>query len=187
MKVIGAGLPTTGTLSLRKALKILGFGPVYHLAELLEIPENWSTHLTFKDTSEFGKSHVGGIHDCHKFLKAHRARRSKDKKEVKKQLHSIFKDYESALDFPANLFYKELADVYPEAKIILTVTDTSLVYAKRTVLNFGNFRLYVKSFVHRLASCFHGVIPRPFTILLKEIVDPDCLFEKHQLFIWNLA
>jgi hypothetical protein len=37
--VLGAGLPRTGTLSLRNALEILGFGPCHHMAELHAKPD----------------------------------------------------------------------------------------------------------------------------------------------------
>ena len=33
----------------------------------------------------------------------------------------IFADYQSSLDFPASLFYRELLDKYPDAKVVLTV------------------------------------------------------------------
>lgn len=36
--VIGAGLPRTGTLSLKSALDLLGFGPTYHMFELMRRP-----------------------------------------------------------------------------------------------------------------------------------------------------
>jgi hypothetical protein len=39
MKIIGAGLGRTGTLSLKLALEQLGFGPCYHMAELMMHPE----------------------------------------------------------------------------------------------------------------------------------------------------
>jgi Sulfotransferase domain len=40
IKVIGAGFGRTGTLSMRAALEVLGFGPCYHMFELLERPEH---------------------------------------------------------------------------------------------------------------------------------------------------
>src|SRR4051794_10397381 len=40
MKVIGAGFGRTGTLSLKVALEVLGYGPCYHMIELLEHPEH---------------------------------------------------------------------------------------------------------------------------------------------------
>src|SRR6478752_4325732 len=35
MKVIGAGMPRTGTLTQKMALEMLGFGPCYHMVDVL--------------------------------------------------------------------------------------------------------------------------------------------------------
>jgi hypothetical protein len=43
LKVIGAGLGRTGTLSLKAALERLGFGPCYHMTELFQHPERTPT------------------------------------------------------------------------------------------------------------------------------------------------
>jgi len=40
VKVIGAGFGRTGTMSLKVALETLGFGPCYHMMELLAYPEH---------------------------------------------------------------------------------------------------------------------------------------------------
>ncbi|CAF3750791.1 unnamed protein product [Rotaria sordida] len=39
LRIIGAGLPRTGTSSLKAALEQLGFGPCHHMAELFDKPE----------------------------------------------------------------------------------------------------------------------------------------------------
>ena len=62
--------------------------------------------------------------------------------------------------------------MYPESKVILTVSDSSQVFAKSSAGSFGAFRIYIKSAVHRLASSLHCVIPRPFVVMMKEMVDP---------------
>ncbi|MUL43720.1 sulfotransferase family protein [Streptomonospora sp. PA3] len=49
MKVIGAGLPRTGTSSLKAALERLGFGPCYHMFELMRNPghiERWKAAVS---------------------------------------------------------------------------------------------------------------------------------------------
>ena len=49
LQVIGAGFGRTGTLSLKGALEILGFGPCYHMMEVLKRPHHdllWHTALT---------------------------------------------------------------------------------------------------------------------------------------------
>jgi Sulfotransferase domain len=37
--------------------------------------------------------------------------------------HRLFDGYQSAVDWPASAFYRDLMSVYPEAKVILTVRD----------------------------------------------------------------
>ena len=92
MKVIGAGFGRTGTLSMRAALERLGYGPCYHMVELLDHPEHgplWTAALR------------GDAIDW----------------------EELFANYESATDWPACTFWRELADRYPEAKVVLTVRD----------------------------------------------------------------
>jgi Sulfotransferase domain len=50
LAVIGAGFGRTGTLSLRGALERLGFGPCYHMIELIEHPE----HVDFWERAAAG-------------------------------------------------------------------------------------------------------------------------------------
>jgi hypothetical protein len=42
----------------------------------------------------------------------------------------IFQEYRSAVDFPVAAFYRELAEHYPDAKVILTIRDSSAVWLK---------------------------------------------------------
>jgi hypothetical protein len=92
MKIIGAGLPRTGTSSLKAALDRLGFGPTYHMFELMQHPEHierWRPVMS-GDSLDWGR---------------------------------VFAGYDSAVDFPASIYWQELAEAYPEAKVILTVRD----------------------------------------------------------------
>ena len=41
LQVIGAGMPRTGTMSLKTALEQLGFGPCHHMTEVFAHPEQW--------------------------------------------------------------------------------------------------------------------------------------------------
>lgn len=92
MKIIGAGLPRTGTSSLKAALERLGFGPTYHMFELLGNPEH-----------------------------AERWRPVFDRESA--DWERVFAGYDSAVDFPASIYWQELAEAYPDAKVILTVRD----------------------------------------------------------------
>jgi hypothetical protein len=43
---------------------------------------------------------------------------------------ALFGRYESCVDFPACVFYAEVADAYPEAKVLLTVRDPQRAYER---------------------------------------------------------
>lgn len=53
---------------------------------------------------------------------------------------AIFEGYRSTVDWPSAEFYKELADAYPDAKVILSVRDAEAWYAstQATIFNFDN-------------------------------------------------
>ncbi len=50
MEVIGAGFGRTGTLSLKRALEDLGFGPAYHMQEAMRRPSHVRRWLGYADT-----------------------------------------------------------------------------------------------------------------------------------------
>ena len=91
MKVIGAGLPRTGTLSQKVALEMLGFGPCYHMVNV----------LTDLPLAEKWEAAMDGDADW----------------------DEIFGEHESTVDWPGAFFYRELADAYPDAKIVLSTRD----------------------------------------------------------------
>lgn len=41
----------------------------------------------------------------------------------------LFENYNSAVDFPVSIYYKQLAQYYPDSKFILTVRDTEKWHA----------------------------------------------------------
>lgn len=94
LHVIGAGLPRTGTLSLKAALEILGFGPCHHMYDLVEKTDR---------IVEFTRAYDGEKMDFRKLMQG----------------------YRSTVDSPTTDFYKELHQVYPQARIILTVRDSN--------------------------------------------------------------
>lgn len=95
LKVIGAGWGRTGTESLKKALEILGYDKCYHMFELMAHAESG------KQLDEWEKLERG----------------------EKPDYDFLFKGYESAVDFPAAMYYRELMQQYPDAKVILSVRD----------------------------------------------------------------
>lgn len=108
LSIIGAGLGRTGTLSLKAALEKLGFGPCYHMVEIME---NRHDH-----PPQWQKFSAGERNDW----------------------DSIFEGYGSTVDWPACYFWRELADYYPEAKVILSVRDAEAWYQsmRKTLISF---------------------------------------------------
>jgi hypothetical protein len=92
LKVIGAGLGRTGTMSLKLALERLGLGRCYHMVEVFQIPEA-----------------VGQWTDVGEGRGA--------------DWETIFAGYSATVDWPAATYWRELADRYPDAKVILTHRD----------------------------------------------------------------
>jgi hypothetical protein len=90
MKVIGAGLPRTATTTQLFALEQLGFGPCYHMRDVLMDLEGQLPHW---------EAVAAGNADW----------------------NTIFGDAQSTVDFPSGRFYKELMEVYPDAKVLLSV------------------------------------------------------------------
>eukprot|EP00188_Purpureofilum_apyrenoidigerum_P001859 Plantae.Rhodophyta-Purpureofilum_apyrenoidigerum.ctg20757.p1 GENE.Plantae.Rhodophyta-Purpureofilum_apyrenoidigerum.ctg20757~~Plantae.Rhodophyta-Purpureofilum_apyrenoidigerum.ctg20757.p1 ORF type:complete len:299 (-),score=58.96 Plantae.Rhodophyta-Purpureofilum_apyrenoidigerum.ctg20757:236-1090(-) len=112
LQVIGAGVGRTGTKSLRDALVILGY-PCYHMFEVFRkgVPEveKWRVVLQAKRRE---------------ILK------NEEKLEVPREAWmALFEEYKAAVDFPACIFYKDLKQQYPHAKVILTVRSRESWYA----------------------------------------------------------
>ena len=91
MKLIGAGLPRTGTLSQKVALEMLGVGPTYHMMNV----------LMDLDQANLWKRALAGDGPW----------------------DEIFDGFQSTVDAPGHHFYKELMDVYPDAKVLLSTRD----------------------------------------------------------------
>ncbi|MFO1050224.1 MAG: sulfotransferase [Geminicoccaceae bacterium] len=96
LKIIGAGFGRTGTASLKIALEKLGFGPCYHMSEVLARPE----HVRL--WTEVG--------------------------EGRPDFARIFADFSATVDFPACIYWRELLQHYPDAKVILSVRDAEKWY-----------------------------------------------------------
>jgi len=92
LEVIGAGFGRTGTMSMKAALEILGFGPCHHM---LEVTTSDAQREIWRAIA------AGGTPDWER----------------------AFAGYRATVDWPGAYFWRELAEYYPQAKIILTVRD----------------------------------------------------------------
>lgn len=98
--VIGAGLPRTGTASTRSALSVLMNGPIYHMGQVME--------SGFKHVSFWNEACQG----------------SKSPEEWQEFLHG----FRGGVDYPISLFYEELMEIFPNAKVVLTVREPESWY-----------------------------------------------------------
>jgi hypothetical protein len=126
MKVIGAGLPRTGTLSQKVALEMLGFGPCYHMVNVLtDLPlaDQWARAM-----------------------------------DEPADWEAIFGEHESTVDWPGSFFYRELADAYPDAKVVLSIRDPEA---------------WERSMLDTIWGLFHGHSLMAHISKAREVVDPD--------------
>lgn len=93
LKLIGAGFGRTGTLSLKGALEMVGFGPCYHMMEVIQnegAAEQWN-RIVHGESANWD---------------------------------DVFDGYVATVDWPACNFYRELAEAYPEAKVLLSLRNS---------------------------------------------------------------
>jgi hypothetical protein len=88
MKIICAGLHKTGTKSLAKSLRILGYKVYDFDDQLLYYGDEWYD-LYYRDKVP--------------------------------DFYRMFKDVDAVVDFPSNLYFEELMEAFPEAKVILSI------------------------------------------------------------------
>jgi len=103
--IIGAGVPRTGTTSLKDALNLLGLGPCYHMSGVMRHSEQhvWKS---VADLQAQGKE----VEWDRVFSGRH------------------IPTYRSGVDFPVSAHYRELMEYYPNAKVILTVREPERWY-----------------------------------------------------------
>jgi hypothetical protein len=102
MKVIGAGFGRTGTMSLKAALERLGFGPCFHMIDLIRNPEP----LPYWQAAANGEQ---------------------------VDWTEALDGWESTIDWPGCTFWEEMAEIWPDAPVLLSVRDPEAWY--RSTLN----------------------------------------------------
>jgi len=103
MQALSLGCPRTGTLSMQEAYSMLGYAYPYHYSSVFENIQDadmWQEALR-------SKYHGGPALDW------------------KKHFDSLLGHSAAITDAPAVLFWRELMDAYPEAKIVLVERDVN--------------------------------------------------------------
>jgi hypothetical protein len=138
MKVIGAGLPRTATTTQMVALEQLGFGPCYHMRNLLA--------------------------DLERGLPGWEAAA-----EGNPDWEAIFGEAHSTVDWPSARYWRELAEHYPEAKILLSVRDGEAWVRSMRETVWGVF--HGDAVIHHVSDARAVVDPywRRFTDLIRHL------------------
>ena len=106
LEIIGAGFGRTGTESMKRALEILGFGPCYHMYEVIPDKDRYAHWLSvYNDDAD-------------------------------PKFDETFAGFRSTVDWPGARYWRQLATHYPDAKILLTVRSAESWYAsmEKTIL-----------------------------------------------------
>ena len=114
LRIVGAGLPRTGTSSLRLALEQLLGGRCYHMSVIPGHP--------FDLGSGWNRALAGDVPDW----------------------DELFDGYVAAVDWPASLFWRELSAAYPEALVLLSVRNSAEEWwhsADETILPYARMAL----------------------------------------------
>ncbi|KAF2028327.1 hypothetical protein EK21DRAFT_70011 [Setomelanomma holmii] len=128
LKVIGAGLPRTGTSSLTLALSILYSAPSYH----------GGTQATLGTPSQ--------IHSLIALISHYPPLTPADSDAIKRILKSTLDGYVAVTDSPFNGFVEELLKLYPDAIVICTTREPEAwVESMATVANAAS--LWFLSFI----------------------------------------
>lgn len=99
LRVIGAGLGRTGTMSLKGALERLLGAPCYHMIEVFPRP----AHFGLWTAAARGEP---------------------------VDWHALFDGFQATVDWPASAFWKEIAQAFPEALILLSTRDSAEAWWK---------------------------------------------------------
>ncbi|KAG2420406.1 hypothetical protein HFD88_005207 [Aspergillus terreus] len=104
IKVIVAGLPRTGTISMKRALEELGYGPCFHLAEPLCQFDNLRQSAAIVHT--------------------------KDTALRRRKLAKLLQGCEVTLEVPGSACLPDLLEMYPDAKVVLTERTSAAVWLR---------------------------------------------------------
>jgi len=134
--VIGAGLSRSGTMSMRVALEHLLKGNCYH--GVIPVIEQKNILPRWQKA----------IHD---------GKLTKENSEV------LLADYKAGVDFPFNLFWKDLLELHPAAKVVLTVRDKKSHY--RSLANIMGKNGWFNDETNWPTSWFGQLIGTPWKFL----------------------
>lgn len=122
LRVIGAGLPRTGTASFSAALEILLDGPVYHGGTQVCLGPEQEAKGWIAALQRYSQPDPTPISEDD--LRPALPRRTpEDEAFIRDTLTKRFDGFVATTDFPAAAFVKELVELHPDVKVVVTMRD----------------------------------------------------------------
>lgn len=149
LRVVGAGLPRTGTRSLKTALDLLLGGTCYHMAEVFQRME---------DVPVWHAAARGEAPDWLTFPNGCVA----------------------AVDWPASVFWRELADAHPDAVIVLSTRESATQWwesCDATILPFARGDRPTES--REWLAMFHALLEREIGESWNDAATAQAAYERH--------
>lgn len=109
LKVIGAGFSRTGSYSLKMALEQLGFRPCWHIIDIMADDDKANALMWWRNIDKKIKTDKYSI-DFDEFYK------------------ELANGAQAAVDWPTFFYWEEIAEYYPNCKLILTIRDKERWY-----------------------------------------------------------
>ncbi|PHH78272.1 hypothetical protein CDD80_7145 [Ophiocordyceps camponoti-rufipedis] len=166
-RVIVCGLHRTGTKSIRAALRQLGFHDCYHF---LSVTEQGSNHAKL-------------------WVRALEAKYAGKGSFSKADWDELLGNYQACVDVPAVLFSTDLAELYPDAKVVILNRDPEKWYD--SALNSVNISLTMDSLFVRLTKLYCRLfdvhsrdVTKVITAIFTERMDFDMVREKDKAIAW---
>jgi len=149
LRVIGAGLPRTGTTTVKAALETLLGGTCYHMDEAVVRPGDLDRWYRVVD----GETSL---------------------------LPSILGDCAAAVDWPASAYWPELAELYPDALVLLSVRDDAAAWwSSMDVTVMGAFRRVSDRVGDDFFAMLHGLWRRSLGELSDDAETAMALYDRY--------
>eukprot|EP01084_Bolivina_argentea_P143572 252066_1 len=110
LKVIGAGFSRTGSYSLKMALEELGFTPCWHIIDIMCDDDKANALMWWRNMN-------------------HRLKMDKKSVDFDEFYGELANGAQAAVDWPTFFYWEEIAEYYPNCKLILTVRDKERWYS----------------------------------------------------------
>ena len=157
MRVIGAGLGRTGTMSLKMMLNSLGY-TTYHMDENIPRPHHGNQWARVADAyhaqQRLASAAAASASAAASATPTH-VRSADEVRERSAMVQMLADDgFDASVDYPACLLYRELMARYPDAKVVLSLRRSGAKWASSISRTIGRIPALLRrpplSYLHSL-------------------------------------